>query len=363
VRPVTTPETPSSSPNDDEASAAVKAEADDPSAAQSVPNQATDARDQDADPPDPTPSDNADLDAVAEPEPGAAGAQAAHPRSRPAVALVLGLAVGLLAGAAFWAVGPTRGGRAAVAAPVAASPTSVALPGACVWYPHASNTAGSNSLPGFAVSSGQVDPGRAIAPVGSPPPGERRSGTATMTVIMGKGTLTITMDAGRTPCGIASLANLAAKHFYAGDTCAATDGRGLVCGRRDPDYTWAAESNNLYPWQVVATTLNINVGNNVTCADNISEKDCKAALSHLPTQAFPTSYPVTVETVTYPKGTVLLDDFRAGGSGGDFVICTQDYITGGQVTAVGTVTSGLDQLTGLAANAVVPLTDVTVTYH
>ncbi len=283
-----------------------------------------------------------------------------------ASALVLGLVIGLLAGAAFWAFGPVRAEpKAAAAGPTASSGPSE-RPGNCVWT-HRTEL-GRN-----------LDP-RKIVSVGTPATsGERRGGPATLTVATDRGDLVVRMDAGATPCTVASLAYLARQGFYSGNACTG-DPSGVSCGDRDPDYTFTNENLDGYPRALTSAepvpglpsgamllptgTVRVFPTRLPTCPGGAAKAGC------IPTQcleqggcslSFFPLLPRTVEQVEFPAGTALLMNSGPGTNGGAFTILRKATTFQDPVTPFGTLVSGQPVLAALSSGSAT-ITSVTVSY-
>lgn len=207
-----------------------------------------------------------------------------------AVALVL-----VVAGT-FWAVSALTGDDPAPAAgptptvdPSAAAPP--AEPGECAWT--------------------EAPASELLVDVGTPPEGEPREGTQTMTVETTLGEVQVEMDLAASPCVAASFSHLASQGFYDGTYCHRMFPGMLQCGdpnARDADY-----------------------------------KDQEGVGSGGPTyqyadQNLPTEQPY------YPAGTVAMANSGPNTNGSQFFFIYQDTELGPDYSVVGTITEGLEAL-------------------
>jgi peptidyl-prolyl cis-trans isomerase B (cyclophilin B) len=229
---------------------------------------------------------------AAPPRPAAGRRQATMALALGAVAIVLSLVVGLI----VFKVSQSHHDRPGSA------PERVADADGCRWWTAPRNT--------VADQRG----------AGAPPPSRtKRVGTRTMTLVTDRGTIEIRLDAGQTPCTVASFSHLAVRHFYDNTTChrLVTSGIYLLqcgdptgTGRGGPGYVFADEPAHASPLP---------------------------AASGMPGR------------VTYPRGTVGLANFGKDTNGSQFFIVYKDSPIPPAYPAIGTVTSGLDVVDRVAA--------------
>jgi cyclophilin family peptidyl-prolyl cis-trans isomerase len=265
---------------------------------------------------------------------------------------IAGLLVGALVASGLWLVHPS-GPRAATAVPSPAPPPT----GACTWKP---------------VS------GQDRKDVGTPSAAdERHSGTATMTLATNLGTITIAMDAAKTPCAVASFGHLASRHFFDNSTCHRLFARGeggiLQCGdptgtgQGGPTYGFASENLASLPTRIPSrkpfvadTEVPEDIASLLShCPSLVKEKVSTCVLTFAPLssvcpgctfapggpfQPAPSPSPAPY----YPRGTVALVNTGPGTSGSQFFFVYRDTPLPPEYTPFGTVTAGLDILDTVA---------------
>jgi peptidyl-prolyl cis-trans isomerase B (cyclophilin B) len=149
--------------------------------------------------------------------------------------------------------------------------------------------------------------------VGVPPHSKaHRSGYRTMTLATNRGPIAIRLDAGKTPCTVASFTYLADRHFFNDTPChrLVTEGIYLLqcgdpsgTGRGGPTYVFADELSRADPLP------------RASGADGL---------------------------VTYPRGTVALANFGKDTNGSQFFVVYRDSPIPDTFTPFGTVESGMD---------------------
>ena len=154
--------------------------------------------------------------------------------------------------------------------------------------------------------------------VGAPPPSAaKRVGHRRMTIGTDRGSVTVTMDASRTPCTVASFTHLGVRHFYDDTAChrLVTDGIYILqcgdpsgTGRGGPTYVFADELSRTPPLPKASGGL-----------------------------------------VTYPRGTVALANFGKNTNGSQFFIVYRDSPIPPGYTPFGTVSAGMDVVDRVAA--------------
>jgi peptidyl-prolyl cis-trans isomerase B (cyclophilin B) len=220
--------------------------------------------------------------------------EAARKRRQTQAAVGAGVALLLIAGGVFWAVTAFSGDDGTTPA---AQPTDAAAPEGCVWVP----------------DDPAANPD--LQDVGTPPPGEPRSGVSTMTITTNQGVVEVAMDHAAAPCTAASFTYLAAQEFYDGSICHRMTTEGiyvLQCG----DPTGTGRGGPTY----------------------------KYAEENLPVGVSP----------SYPKGTVAMAKTQAPSTtGSQFFIVYQDTELPPDYTIVGTVTEGMDVIEAIAAEGAV----------
>lgn len=222
--------------------------------------------------------------------------------------ILIAVAVVVVIGAVTWislAVGGSK--KKSTASPAAsASAGASASPTTCSYLPLTDPTA----------SPKQVLP-TTIKNVGTPPAGEKRTGTQTMTITTNLGVITVQVQTAKAPCAANSFTYLASKKFFDNTKChrlVTSNIYVLQCG--DPSATGTGGPNYRY----------------------LEE--------NLPTDQRP----------TYPAGTVAIaNSGSAASSGSQFFIVYQDTTAiSANYTVLGTVTSGLDIVKKVAAGGVIP---------
>jgi peptidyl-prolyl cis-trans isomerase B (cyclophilin B) len=167
--------------------------------------------------------------------------------------------------------------------------------------------------------------------VGTPPTsGEAHTGTETMTINLGSGTVVGSIDLAKAPCTGASFKYLAGKHFFDNTTChrlTTADTYVLQCG--DPSGT--GQGGPLYTF----------------ANENLPPAPPEPSASASADTSDDASAPPTAK-VTYPRGTLAM----AAGSdanGSQFYIIYKDTQLPADYTVFGTVTQGLDVIDKIAA--------------
>jgi peptidyl-prolyl cis-trans isomerase B (cyclophilin B) len=205
-------------------------------------------------------------------------------------------AVVLVVAGTFWAVSALTDDDPAPAAQptptTGASAAPPAEPGDCAWT--------------------EVPASEMVVDVGTPPTGEPREGTQTMTVATTLGEIQVQMDLAASPCVAASFSHLASQGFYDGTYCHRMFPGMLQCGdpnARDADY-----------------------------------KDQEGIGSGGPSYQFPDQNLPTVEPY-YPAGTVAMANSGPNTNGSQFFFIYQDN-TGltPDYSVVGAITGGLEAL-------------------
>jgi peptidyl-prolyl cis-trans isomerase B (cyclophilin B) len=185
------------------------------------------------------------------------------------------------------------------------SGSASAAPTKCVWNP----------LIDPSASPKPVLPAEAKE-VGTPPPGEPRSGTQLMTITTNLGVIKVNVETGKAPCAAASFTYLAGKKFFDNTKChrmVTTSIYVLQCG----DPTATGKGGPTY----------------------------RFAEENLPTNHRP----------AYPEGVVALAKTQdPGTSGSQFFIVYKDSELPADYTILGRVTEGLDIVKTVAAAGVVP---------
>ena len=176
---------------------------------------------------------------------------------------------------------------------------------------------------------------KSLKDVGEPPTKDiPTSGTRPMTITTDKGApIVVSLDLANAPCSAADLSYLAGKKFYDNTTCHEITTEGAVrCG--DPSGT--GQGGPTY------SVYNENVPLAPTPEPSVS---ASAAADKAKTPAAP----------LYPKGTVALIGDPPGTNGSQFLIFFKDFTPKGepQWPIVGTVTGGMDTVTGIGKIATV----------
>lgn len=230
---------------------------------------------------------------------------AARRRRQRQAALGAATALVLIVGGVAWGVAALSSNDEPEAPPAAGDvEPGAAGPDECVWLP---DDAAANPY---------------LQEVGTPPPGEPRSGVATMTITTNRGVIEVQMDTAQAPCTAASFTHLAENGFYDDTTChrLVTDNiYVLQCG--DPSGTGQGGPTYRY------------------------------AEENLPVN----------ETLPYPKGTMAMAKTAAPSStGSQFFVVYEDTYLPPEYTVVGTVTEGLEIVEEIAADGAVNDADETV---
>ncbi len=154
---------------------------------------------------------------------------------------------------------------------------------------------------------------------GTPPTDVTNFGTATMTLALGTGNITGSLNRTLAQCGIASIEYLASKGYFNGTKCfelTTTDGHyALRCG--DKSETGVGGASYTYPLENAPHASDPNAS---------------------PSPA-PSASPSTF--VRYKRGDIVVDSSK---SGSQFLIFTKDSTTPANYSIIGSVTSGLDIL-------------------
>lgn len=206
----------------------------------------------------------------------------------------------LVVAVAFWVVSAVTGDEtdpaaaAGTASPTPGASGAPAAPGECAWNP-------------VATSDTATD-------VGTPPEGEPREGTQTMTVTTNLGEIMVEMDLAAAPCIAASFSHLASQEFYDGTYCHRMFPGMLQCG--DP---------------------------NATDADYAEQEGIG---SGGPAYQFPDqNLPTTQNPTYYPAGTVAMANSGPGTNGSQFFFIFEDTdLNGPNYSVVGQIVSGMDVL-------------------
>jgi len=166
-----------------------------------------------------------------------------------------------------------------------------------------------------------------------PDSGEPRSGSDVLTIKTDQGDITAAMDLSKVPCTAASLKFLGGKGYYDGVSCNRLDttSRLLSCG--DPAGDGTGTPSYQYPDENLPTEP-------IGTAAPLPGADPSASPNPSPSEI--PSY--------YGKGTIVMANQGANANGGQFYIVYGDGsdLTG-EYSVVGTVTSGLDIIEGVAA--------------
>jgi peptidyl-prolyl cis-trans isomerase B (cyclophilin B) len=143
--------------------------------------------------------------------------------------------------------------------------------------------------------------------VGKPPNAASTVATYTATLNTGQGTVTLKLNAPKAPCTVNSFVFLAGKKYFDGTTCHRLTTAGifvLQCG--DPTATGGGGPGYQF-----------------------ADENLKGA--------------------TYPAGTVAMANAGAGTNGSQFFLVYKDTTLGPHYTPFGTIASGLDVITKIAA--------------
>jgi peptidyl-prolyl cis-trans isomerase B (cyclophilin B) len=183
---------------------------------------------------------------------------------------------------------------------------------------------------------------KTLTNVGQPPvSGEPRTGTETMAITTDQGAIDVSLNLAESPCAASSLSYLAKKNFYNNTKCNRLTTAGtfiLNCGDPKGDGTG---------------------GPTYTFADEYlpSPVPPSAAPSTDPSaSADPSASPSAPSTVVYPAGTVAMSNNAPDTNGSQFFIVYKDSTFPPNYTIVGTVASGLDVVTKVAAGGAVDST-------
>ncbi len=153
--------------------------------------------------------------------------------------------------------------------------------------------------------------GQPAKPVSAPPAAEPSSGTATATLVLNSGTVTLTLDRSRTPCTVGSFAHLAGAGYFDNTPC-----------------------------------------HRLTTADTLKVLQCGDPTG---TGGDGPGYSFADETradMTYPAGTVAMANAGANTNGSQFFLVYADSTLPPQYTVFGKITAGLDVLKAIAAAGV-----------
>lgn len=175
-----------------------------------------------------------------------------------------------------------------------------------------------------------------VIDTGHPPTdGELRSGFATVTFKTNLGDIEARMNLTQTPCTGASFNYLAGKNYYNNSTCFQldTEQKLLSCG--DPKNTGSGNPSYQYTNELVPTAP---IGGDPTTSPTTPAQTSSASPSVGPGQTY------------YGKGTIVMINTGANTNSGQFYIVYGDGSTlSNAYTVVGTITKGLDLVTGVAA--------------
>jgi peptidyl-prolyl cis-trans isomerase B (cyclophilin B) len=176
-----------------------------------------------------------------------------------------------------------------------------------------------------------------ITETGVPPDtGEPRQGSEVLTIKTDLGAITASMDLSKVPCTAASLKFLGSKGYYDGVACNHLDttSKVLTCG--DPAGDGTGTPSYQFPDE------NLPTGPVGTAAPLAS---ASPSASPDPSASAVPSY--------YSRGTIVMANQGANANGGQFFIVYGDGSDlKGEYSIVGTVTSGLDLVEGVAAAGV-----------
>jgi peptidyl-prolyl cis-trans isomerase B (cyclophilin B) len=190
-----------------------------------------------------------------------------------------------------------------------------------------------------------------VIDTGHPPTdGELRSGFATLTFKTNLGDIEARMNLTQTPCTGASFNYLAGKNYYKNSTCTQldTDQKLLTCG--DPKNNGTGNPSYQYANELVPTAP---IGGDPTASPTTA-----TPTSPTPTDsASPSAAPAQTY---YAKGTIVMLNTGANTNSGQFYIVYGDGSTlSNAYTIVGTITKGLDLVTGVADAGAAPGADGT----
>jgi peptidyl-prolyl cis-trans isomerase B (cyclophilin B) len=190
-------------------------------------------------------------------------------------------------------------------------------------------------------------PEQYIDDTGHPPTsGMARGGTVPMSITTSLGSISASLDQGKSPCAVASMAYLAGKSYFDGTTCHrlnTTDGY-LQCGDKSgtgsggPSYTFDAE---YVPTAAAAPTATPSASPSASASGSPT-----AAPSD---SASPTTSPADGSLVTYARGTIAMTNNGAlNGYGSQFIILYRDAALPPNFSVIGSVLSGLDLIDKVA---------------
>ena len=231
-------------------------------------------------------------------------AERARRRRRLQMSMLATLLAVVLVTVGVWIVVAGGGGKKKPKA--SPSGAASASPASCTWTPRLK---ADPSAPAQPTPSGVKD-------VGTPPAGEPRTGTQTMTITTNLGPITVAVDDSKVPCTAASFTYLAnQKKFFDGSKCHRLTDSGLYvlqCG--DPSATGTG-------------------GPTYEFADE-----------NLPNNRRP----------AYPEGTLAMANSGPGTNGSQFFIVYKDTELDPNYTVVGKITAGLDIVKKVAEGGVTP---------
>lgn len=186
-----------------------------------------------------------------------------------------------------------------------------------------------------------------LSNVGRPPTsGEPRTGTEAMTVTTDQGTIGISLDLAKAPCAGSSFHYLAGKNFFNNTKCnrLTTSGSFLLqCGdpkgdgTGGPAYTFADEN-------LPNATASATPSTDASASASPSPSGSAAATPSATASATPAA-----TTATYPAGTVAMFNKGPDSNGSQFFIVYKDSVLPATYSIIGTVTSGLDVVSKVAA--------------
>ncbi len=239
--------------------------------------------------------------------------------------LQAGIAVGIVALLAIagtvWALGGFSSSK----------PTAAA--GTCAWNP--ANTTNNANL----------------KDVGTPPTsGEPRTGAETVTIQLGQGTVTGSIDLAKAPCTASSLKYLAGKKFFDNTKCHRLTTSGLYvlqCG--DPSGTGQGGPAYTYADENLPTTAPSESPSGSASAPTSASASPSATASP---SANPSANPSESNHV-YKRGTLAMANSGADTNGSQFFIVYKDSPLPPNYIVFGTVTSGLDVVERIAAGGAV----------
>jgi peptidyl-prolyl cis-trans isomerase B (cyclophilin B) len=223
------------------------------------------------------------------------------------------------------------------------SKPKTAAAGACEW--NAADTTGSTSL----------------KDVGTPPTsGTPHSGTETVSIKLGQGTVTGTINVAKAPCTAASLKFLAGKKFFDNTKCHRLTTSGLYvlqCG--DPSGTGGGGPAYTYPDENLPTTTPSESPSGSSSASASASASATStptpspSPSHSATASPSASASASESTYTYKRGTMAMANSGANTNGSQFFIVYKDSPLPPNYIVFGAVTSGLDVVEKIAAGGAV----------